>query len=240
MLIGIWTWDVLKDLIDWDEVVHVIFGLKPNTFHGRYCDFLILIDKQDRNRLNKEIANMIQSRSKLDTYFRLNDSEGKKSCINIQASPFYDASGKPIFVTGTICESGYEADFADNLRQFFALSVDLFCIANYDGFFVHLSDMWSEVLGYSTQELMQDPFMSFVHPKDKAKTLREFDLLKSKKFRTINFCNRYKAADGSYKTFLWNAVSIHKESKILAIARDISNFQMRINDVSCVNLNKGG
>src|SRR5580765_5658625 len=58
----------------------------------------------------------------------------------------------------------------EELDRFFRLSLDLFCVATFDGYFVRVNPAWQTVLGLSAAEFRTSPFMDFVHPDDKAAT----------------------------------------------------------------------
>ena len=106
-------------------------------------------------------------------------------------------------------------------EQFFALSLDLLCVAGYDGHFKFLNSIWSHTLGFSPQELLSQPYLSFVHSDDQARTRLEAERLTAGA-RTIRFENRYRCKDGSYKWLLWNAIAAPHEELIYATARDIT------------------
>jgi PAS domain S-box-containing protein len=106
-------------------------------------------------------------------------------------------------------------------NRFINLSVDLFCIAGFDGFFKSLNQSWHNLLGFTTAELMAKPYLEFVHPEDRNATLTEAGRLQNREV-TFAFENRYICKDGSYKWLSWNAVSVPDQQIIYAVARDIT------------------
>ncbi len=58
------------------------------------------------------------------------------------------------------------------LRKFFDLSLDLFCIANAEGYFIEVNPAFTRTLGWSREELLSRPLLEFVHAEDQQKTVR--------------------------------------------------------------------
>lgn len=108
-----------------------------------------------------------------------------------------------------------------DLARFFDLSLDLFCIAGFDGFFRRINDNFARVLGYPTGELLAKPFLSFVHPEDQQRTMGVMADL-DKGLPLVSFRNRYRDANGNYRWFEWTAKSIPNEDIIFAAARDVT------------------
>lgn len=106
-------------------------------------------------------------------------------------------------------------------NRFVQLSVDMFCIIGFDGFFKSLNPSWEKALGFTTKELMAKPRMHFIHPDDRVLTTTETERLQHGEI-TQAFENRYLCKDGSYKWLLWNAVSAPGQGVIYAVARDIT------------------
>ena len=90
--------------------------------------------------------------------------------------------------------------------RFFSLSLDLLCIAGFDGYFKHINPAWVKTLGWTEQELLSQPFIKFVHSEDQEITIVICQKI-ADSLETVNFENRYMCADGSYKWLSWNATS---------------------------------
>lgn len=105
--------------------------------------------------------------------------------------------------------------------RFFDLSLDLLATANSDGYFVELNPAWTLTLGFSLEELRQKPFIEFVHPDDRAATLREAARLFAGEV-TVYFENRYQTKGGDYRWLAWAARVSTEDSLIFSCARDIT------------------
>lgn len=102
------------------------------------------------------------------------------------------------------------------------VSIDAIATANFDGFFTSLNPAWTRILGYSQEELLSRPYLDFVHPEDVAETIEEGNKLSENGTDSINFRNRYRAKDGSYRWLEWVAASVPEDRLIYAAARDIT------------------
>jgi PAS domain S-box-containing protein len=109
----------------------------------------------------------------------------------------------------------------EELERFFTLSLDLFCIAGFDGYFKRLNPRWSRTLGFSLEELLGRPLIEFIHPDDREATQIESEKL-IRGEETVAFENRYLCKDGSYKWLLWNAAAVSEQQLIYATARDVT------------------
>jgi two-component system, sensor histidine kinase and response regulator len=111
---------------------------------------------------------------------------------------------------------------SDDLDRFFRLSLDLLCVATFDGYFVRVNPAWKTLLGHSEETMRQSPFMDFVHPDDRDATIRAMSALVTGE-HVIDFENRYRASDGSYKWLQWFSVPFPKQGLVYAAARDITD-----------------
>ena len=65
----------------------------------------------------------------------------------------------------TYLESG-QRRAEQELVRFFDLSLDLFCIAGLNGIFHRVNDNVESLLGYTADELVNQPILNYVHPDD--------------------------------------------------------------------------
>ncbi|HTD45998.1 MAG TPA: ATP-binding protein [bacterium] len=106
-------------------------------------------------------------------------------------------------------------------EHFFLLSLDMLCIAGFDGYFKQLNPAWEKTLGFTREELTAKPFVEFVHPDDRAATVAEAGRLMAGA-ETVTFENRYLTRDGSYKWLLWSTAVSLEDQLYYAVARDVT------------------
>ena len=106
-------------------------------------------------------------------------------------------------------------------ERFFNVSIDMLCFLDFNGYFKRLNPAWERTLGFTRKELMSRPFIEFVHPDDRERTLAQNAKVRAGG-QALGFENRYLCKDGSYRWFLWNAASGLSERTIYSVARDIT------------------
>lgn len=110
----------------------------------------------------------------------------------------------------------------DDFERLVELSIDLICIASFEGYLLRVSNAWSRTLGWTEEELLSRPWIDFVHPEDREETQRQRQHLAGGS-RVLNFENRYVCHDGQYRWLSWNARPSLEDGVIFAVARDVTD-----------------
>jgi PAS domain S-box-containing protein len=202
---------------------------------GRTCEslyqnpqsFLNSIHPDDVAEVAQGQANLRETGQMFNMEFRIVHPDGSVHWVKSATYPIHDPSGVIIRYAGTAEDVTERKEVEAALRQkteelegFFSLALDLLCIADTRGCFLRLNKSWEDILGYTTADLEGRRFLDFVHPDDLDATLavmRDLDRQKN----IIDFTNRYRSADGSYRTIEWR--SHPHGSTIYAAARDITD-----------------
>ena len=109
------------------------------------------------------------------------------------------------------------------ISNFFQLSLDMLCIAGFDGYLQQINPSFARILGYSPEELLARPLIDLVHPDDVSATLQEVQKLAEGE-NTVGFENRYRCQNGSYLWLRWMAVS--HQGQIYAIAHELTEQKL--------------
>lgn len=109
----------------------------------------------------------------------------------------------------------------EQLDRFFNRSLDMHCLAGFDGFLKRVNPAWERTLGFTTGELLSRPYLEFVHPDDRAAVMQE--LVRLQQGQDISaFEMRCPCKDGTVKWTLWNAATLPSQRLIVATGRDIT------------------
>jgi hypothetical protein len=109
-------------------------------------------------------------------------------------------------------------------QDFIDLSLDLFCIAGFDGYLKEVNRAWEVMLGYSREELLSKPYLDFLHPEDRPTTSAA-----ARKVETgeclINFENRYIGKDGTAHNIFWTVAVRTDRQLIYCVGRDLTEWK---------------
>ena len=95
----------------------------------------------------------------------------------------------------------------NELDRIFNLSPDLIAVANFESRFTRVNPAAEQILGYTQDELLERPYLDFVHPDDRERTAAESDAIGQGK-TTLSFENRYVRKDGSYRVLEWTVTPV--------------------------------
>ncbi len=108
-------------------------------------------------------------------------------------------------------------------KRIWDMATEMICVADiYTATFVKVNPAFYRILGYTEEELISQPFNTFIHPDDIEKTDRVVTEQLQKGADVISFENRYRCKDGSYKILEWNSHPVLEDGVTYAIAHDIT------------------
>lgn len=109
-------------------------------------------------------------------------------------------------------------------ERFFTLSLDFLGIASADGYFKRVNPAVTDILGWSTEEFLTTPFIDLVHPEDRSATLAEVDKQMRTGKKVLQFRNRYRHKDGTWRVLSWSSMP-QPDGRMYATARDVTQVK---------------
>src|SRR5215467_8178994 len=104
------------------------------------------------------------------------------------------------------------------------LALDLICVAGLDGYFKRVNKAWTDVLGYTKEELLTQPWINLVHPDDQGATVAEATKV-LQGYKTMSFRNRVRSKDGSFRWIVWTAAAPEDGQFFYATGRDVTEMK---------------
>jgi len=118
-------------------------------------------------------------------------------------------------------EQRVEAE-ARERAQIWNVSQDLLLVADMEGKFLNVNPAWTASLGWSEADLIGNTSEWLRHPNDREKTRAELTRLAEGR-RTLQFENRLRHRDGTYRWLSWTAVP--DRGLIYSVARDVTELR---------------
>ena len=109
----------------------------------------------------------------------------------------------------------------EELDQFFALSLDMLCISNLDGYMRRLNPAWGKTLGFSDAEMCSKPWIEFVHPEDLQQAIAAVKTLQTgAEVKRLEL--RFRSKSGSYRWLVGSATPALEQGVMFAAMSDIT------------------
>jgi PAS domain S-box-containing protein len=219
--------DAQYSMLYLNERVEEITGYTANEFLQGNISFVDLYHPDDAASIFKKVDEALAAKKNFRLRYRLKHRSGEWRWIDESGMGVY-ASDELLMIEGFLCditsqkkaEETLEKIAEENLRVF-NNPVNLNAIAGFDGYFKRLSPTWSQLLGWTDQELRSKPFIEFIHPDDKDATLEVVKYIEAGN-NLFTFENRYYCKDGSYRWLLWGSAPDIANKIIYASAIDIT------------------
>lgn len=121
-------------------------------------------------------------------------------------------------------------------QNFFETSPDLLCICDKEGHFSGINPSWGRIFGFTDAELIDKPFIQFVHPEDQKSAAAQFQKLFDEKNKTADMVCRFLTAAEDIRWLHWK-MKIQSNGCINVIARDVTETKAREVQISQAHQN---
>jgi PAS domain S-box-containing protein len=108
--------------------------------------------------------------------------------------------------------------------EIFSMSPDLICLADIEtSKFLKVNPAFTRLLGYTEKQLISSSFLDFIHPDDVKPTTEIINENLKQGKKVLNFTNRYRCSDGTYRWLEWLAHPMAERGITFASAHDITS-----------------
>jgi PAS domain S-box-containing protein len=222
--VGSWEADLSTLAVGWSLETYRIFGVDPASFNPTYQSFLDLVHPDDRAAMDEAFQKSLKQRRFQVAEHRVTGGDGRIKFVEERWRVIFDEKRRPLRAVGT-CQDITERKLAQEERdRLFNLSLDLLCVAGFDGWLQQVSPAWTRCLGWTAQELTGRPMLDFVHPDDRALTLNVREKIHLG-LPARGFENRYRGKDGAYRWLAWNVHPLPETKQVFAVGRDITELK---------------
>jgi PAS domain S-box-containing protein len=202
-------------------VIEHLTGRPPSFFLGPADNWERVVHSEDRP-VWRRAAERLRAGQPSQEEYRVVWPDGRVRWLRESVRVSRQGDGASLRLDGVLADLTDRRQAEEERDRFFTLSLDLLCIAGFDGHFKRINPAFGRVLGYPLPEMLAQPFLSFVHPDDREATVESMARLIGGA-DLISFENRFRARDGSYKWFLWTATPYVDQRLVYAAARDITD-----------------
>ncbi|HYG03004.1 MAG TPA: PAS domain-containing sensor histidine kinase [Chryseosolibacter sp.] len=210
-----------------NDMIEVITGIPAQQFIDGKVTFASLMHPEDAKLGRVTVDEALENHTSFHVEYRVKHVDGSWRWVEEVGVGVYHG-GRLDMIEGFIMDVTLQKSVQEQIHKIaeenlhvFNNPVNLNAIAGFDGYFKRVSPSWETLLGWTPEELLEKPFISFVHPDDFT-TTREVARYVAEGNMLTPFENRYRCKDGSYKWLLWGAASDVNSLLIYASAIDIT------------------
>ncbi|MCK4898420.1 MAG: PAS domain S-box protein, partial [Anaerolineales bacterium] len=218
--IGRWDFDIDTQKITWSDQVFKLFERDPSLGEPTPEEEATYYPPKDSAMLQEYSRRSIEEGKSFEYDVQVLLPSEKTSYMTAAMRPITDESGRVIKLVGVVQDITDRKRAEQELEDIFNLSPDMVGVFTTEGKLLKVNPAWEEILGYKPNELLDSGWTDLVHPDDVGDTNKEVEK-QLEGSSVVNFINRYKSKDGSYKTLEWQA-TYATEGIVHATARDVT------------------
>lgn len=179
----------------------------------------------DREANLETLSNHFSEQKAYEIKYRLRHYSGQYRWVLHRAAPRFDKQGQFLGYV-TACVDLHDATVANyENAQFFGIASDILITSNQNGYIEKASRACEQVLGWTNAELSDIPILDLIHPDDVETSLAAARPL-NRGEELIDFENRYRHKDGSYRWLSWRARKDLDSGTVYASAVDITERKL--------------
>jgi PAS domain S-box-containing protein len=117
------------------------------------------IHPDDRDRVWETVQAALAKHQSYECEYRIITKTGEQKWVWERGQGLYNDHGDILHLEGFVTDITERKEISEERDRFFMLSLDMLCIADFDGYFKRINPAFEQVLGYTQQELLSRPFL---------------------------------------------------------------------------------
>ncbi|MFZ4414677.1 MAG: PAS domain S-box protein, partial [Bacteroidales bacterium] len=114
--VGVWDYDILNDLLMWDDQLFALYGIQKADFKGAFQAWQTIFHPEDAERVDAEIQMAIRGEKDFDTEFSVVWPDRSIHTIRALATVQHDNSGNSVRMIGTNWDITVQKQFEQEIK----------------------------------------------------------------------------------------------------------------------------
>ena len=102
--IGVWSWDIVNDHVEWDDQMYLAFGVNRETFDCTLESVVNCIHPDDRHYFTQALSQTLADGAEHNLEYRVVFPDGTIHHIAARGRPFFNETGQPIRMRGIVLD----------------------------------------------------------------------------------------------------------------------------------------
>ena len=115
--LGVWSWDLETNAVDWSSNLAALHGLPPGSFDGSYGGFLNVINEEDRGAVNAALQDAVRRQGAFRARYRIAHTTNSEECWLATSGAVFVEGGVAKRVLGLCYEVTERANLETELRS---------------------------------------------------------------------------------------------------------------------------
>ncbi len=115
--VGIWDWDVVKDVLIWDESMYSLYNIDSKDFSGAYHAWISTLHPDDRQFTDAEIQAALRGEREYAPEFRIIRPDGVVRVVKATSQTIRDQDGKALRMIGTNIDITERKQVEEEIRK---------------------------------------------------------------------------------------------------------------------------
>ena len=217
--IGIWDWDPVKKHLEWDENMHLLYGLEYGTQKITTDAWIGLVHPDDRHKVFTFFNLLAHSEGGKEIIFRITKPDGTIRHLKSSGETEIDPEGNPkrmIGVNYDITEVIRQEEVIRQNENIFQAAFDHSAVGmsltSLEGKYFKVNEALCRILGYDQEDLISKSFREISVPDDLEQNLQYFEQARKGERDTYEMEKRYYHKSGSI-IWVYLNVSVVKDQE---------------------------